>query len=112
MLNAFLGFILLALALFAVVQVVMALSMLIDMILNVFVRLLSGLGQVVTEAILLPIKIARMGLTPDQRRPRVRALPGVVRLGTICGNSRCRSASPAGARFCRRCGRGIAGIHA
>ena len=78
------------------------------LVVGVFVGLARGLAWTVAEVVTMPIKLARMSLTPD-RRTRQRAAQSLpMAMGTPCSNARCLCVNPAQAAFCRRCGGAIA----
>ncbi len=66
---------------------------------------LEGIGYTVGWVIALPFRAIGIGPSLGGRS---RYVVSPVTLGVPCGNLRCSCENPAGARFCRRCGRTLA----
>lgn len=78
------------------------------LVVGLVVGLVRGLGWTVAEVVTMPLKMARMTLTPDRRTRAIAAAKSLpAAMGAPCRNDACLCVNPAEAAFCRRCGRSI-----
>ncbi len=77
------------------------------LVVGVAVGLVRGVGWTVAEVVTMPIKLARMSLTPDRRTRQIAAQRLPMAMGTPCSNQQCLCVNPAQAAYCRRCGGAI-----